>query len=163
RIRLGNLRTDLARCQAGGRARLAFGAPRDALGGALLLILLALSLVRRGFLIGWHYLALRFRIRRQRGPRPYRRRVRRSPSPGEHVHRSSRSRNSVAGSCRWAAWFQRDNRSVRRSAPAGHHPCRTSRAVERGVKRRNLAQTRRVWHWTIAWRGVTPALRDRRA
>ncbi|HEX8110602.1 MAG TPA: hypothetical protein VF516_22880 [Kofleriaceae bacterium] len=58
RSRLGNLRTDLARCQAGGGPRLAFGAARDALGGALLLILLALPLVRRGFLIGWHYLAL---------------------------------------------------------------------------------------------------------
>ncbi|HEX8107458.1 MAG TPA: hypothetical protein VF516_06995 [Kofleriaceae bacterium] len=59
--RLSNLRADLARCQASDRARLAFGAARDALGGALLLILLALSLVRRGFLIGWHELALRFR------------------------------------------------------------------------------------------------------
>jgi hypothetical protein len=62
RSRLRNLRADLARCQAGGRALLAFGAARDALGGALLLILLALSLVRRGFLIGWHYLTLRFRL-----------------------------------------------------------------------------------------------------
>jgi hypothetical protein len=52
------LRADLARCQASGRARLAFGATRDALGGALLLILLALSLVRRRFLIACHYVSL---------------------------------------------------------------------------------------------------------
>jgi hypothetical protein len=54
RNRIGDLWTDLARCQASGGSGLAVRATRGAPGGAFLLILLALALVRRSFLIGRH-------------------------------------------------------------------------------------------------------------
>ena len=155
---LRNLRADLARRQAGRRPRLASGAARDALGGALFLILLALSLVRRGFLMGGHYLALRFRARDAGAAGgPCRRRHARQPRRLRNASTAiARFGELVAGSCRWAAWFQRD-----KSVPFGVPPqlritrAETSRAVERAVKEHVYSTGGWVLHWTFGG-AVTP-------